>query len=328
MALGRKSEFVFETEAPYSICCVTWKIHHISCLKRIPSLNCCEFSTDSEEVYQLLIDSAQVGSDKLDLYCTLLSASASNKTNANVYCIVSCVLGDKERTKLPAGRGSRKLVARYYLALLKNIALEDDILTLNVTLEFCNVGTVEVSNTRDLKPTKTLNSSVTNLLANNSLTDVTLKVKEKELKAHRVILAATSPVFQAMFQEGYKEHEDNYVNIQDIDSDVFEVFLRFLYSGEVDKLDEMYLDLFAAADKYDVQPLREICLQHMAKNISVDNAVDILALADRYDVENIKLQAQKFITNNMAGVMKTDSWAALLGIYSKIAKQTIQQRLS
>ena len=107
---------------------------------------------------------------------------------------------------------------------------------------------------------------------------------------------------------------------------VFEVFLCYLYSGEVDQLDEMYSDLFAAADKYDVQPLREICIQHMSEKISVDNAVDILSLAGRYDVENIKLQAQKFITNNMAGVMKTDSWASLLGIYSKIAKETIQQR--
>ena len=107
---------------------------------------------------------------------------------------------------------------------------------------------------------------------------------------------------------------------------VFEVFLCYLYSGEVDQLDEMYSDLFAAADKYDVQPLREICIQHMAEKISVDNAVDILSLAGRYDVENIKFQAEKFITNNMASVMKTDSWASLLGIYSKIAKETIQQR--
>jgi hypothetical protein len=40
-------------------------------------------------------------------------------------------------------------------------------------------------------------------------------------------LAAASPVFKAMFKEGTKEHRDNYVNIEDINSDVFEVFLGF-----------------------------------------------------------------------------------------------------
>jgi len=159
------------------------------------------------------------------------------------------------------------------------------------------------------------------MLTNQVLTDVTLKVKDKEFKAHKLILAAASPVFDAMFKEGTREHQESCVNILDIDSDVFDVFLRYLYSGQVDQLDEMVSDLLAAADKYDVQSLREICFHHMVKNISVDTAVDMLALADRYNVETIKIQAQNFITYNISGVMKTDSWASLLEIYSKAAKE-------
>ena len=81
----------------------------------------------------------------------------------------------------------------------------------------------------------------------------------------------------------------------------------------------MISDLLAAADKYDVQPLREICMRHMAKNISVENAVDVLALAGRYDVEPIKIQAKQFITNNIANVVETKSWNSLFGI--KVAQQ-------
>ena len=93
---------------------------------------------------------------------------------------------------------------------------------------------------------------------------------------------------------------------------VFEVFLCYLYSGEVDQLDEMYSDLFAAADKYDVQPLREICIQHMAKNISVDNTLDVLALAERHSIEETKSLALQFIKRNFADVVKTGSWSSLL----------------
>ena len=102
---------------------------------------------------------------------------------------------------------------------------------------------------------------------------------------------------------------------------VFEVFLCYLYSGEVDQLDEMCLDLFTAADKYDVQPLREICIQHMAKNISVDNAVDMLALADRHSVESVKSLALQFIKFNFADFVKTKFWASFLENYPHDVKR-------
>jgi len=154
-------------------------------------------------------------------------------------------------------------------------------------------------------------NSLLNLLANNSLTDVILNIKGKELEAHKVILTTMSPVFEIMFNEGYTEHRDSYVKVEDIDSDVFEEFLRFLYSGQVEHLDEMSFELYAAADKYDVQSLREICIEHIGKIIVVDNAVDILALADHYGDENLKLQTQKFIENNIAELVKRDAWASL-----------------
>ena len=73
------------------------------------------------------------------------------------------------------------------------------------------------------------------LLANNSLTDVILNIKGKELEAHKVILTTMSPVFEMMFNEGYTEYRDSYVKVEEIDSDVFEEFLRFLYSGQVEQ---------------------------------------------------------------------------------------------
>ena len=211
---------------------------------------------------------------------------------------------------------------------LWSLAAKTDEVCINLEIEEWTEKTITVANSSCDTTAEHLSitNKITKFLTDQALTDVTLECEGKKFEAHKLILAAASPVLEAMFKDGTKEHQESCVNIEDIDSDVFDVFLRYLYSGEVDQLDEMCLDLFTAADKYDVQPLREICIQHMSEKISVDNAVDILSLAGRYDVENIKLQAQKFITNNMAGVMKTDSWASLLGIYSKIAKETIQQR--
>jgi BTB/POZ domain len=155
--------------------------------------------------------------------------------------------------------------------------------------------TVTKSHSNDIVKCLPISNTMINFLTNQTLADVTLQCQEKNFKAHKVILAAASPVFGAMFKEGTKEHEENNVIIEDIESDVFELFLRYLYSGEVGQLKEMHLDLFAAADKYDVQPLREICIRHMSTNISHRNAGDVLALAELHCIEPLKSLALEFI---------------------------------
>jgi speckle-type POZ protein len=257
---------------------------------------------------------------------TLCSAIVGYK---NVNVELSMLINEQKyfsnKTTLKLGQSQQGEVwnvqRKSVLDLLKLHGLENDVLTIVINIETWQDDTAEVINCLNDKSPLNLNIRMTKMLTNQFLTDVTLKVKDKEFKAHKLILAAASPVFEAMFKEGTKEHQDNYVNIEDIESDVFEVFLRYLYSGQVEHLDEMVSDLLAAADKYDVQPLKERCIHHMVKNISVDNAVNMLILADRYNVEPIKLQAQKFITNNIMSLLKTDSWNSLIGIHSKVAKQ-------
>jgi speckle-type POZ protein len=206
------------------------------------------------------------------------------------------------------------------LDVLKQHGVKDDVLTLDVNIEIWQGNTTAV-NFPDVKPLQNLNSQLEKMLTNQTLTDVTLKAKDREFKAHKVVLAATSPVFEAMFKESYKEHKDSYVNIEDIDINVFEVFLRYLYTGEVDKLNEMVSDLLVTADKYDVQPLKEICAQHLAKNVSVKNAVDILALAHRHSIESIKSMASVYLKENMFDVTRSDSWIYLFDNY--VAKNWI-----
>ena len=174
---------------------------------------------------------------------------------------------------------------------------KDDSVLIGLEIEVWSKNTTIVmkSHSNDIVKCLPISNTIINFLTNQTFADVTLQCQGKNFKAHKVILAAASPVFGAMFKEGTKEHEENIVIIEDLESDVFELFLRYLYSGEVNQLDEKHLDLFAAADKYDVQPLREICIRHMATNISVDNAVDILALAERHSIEPIKSFALRFI---------------------------------
>ncbi len=86
------------------------------------------------------------------------------------------------------------------------------------------------------------------MLNSKSFSDVSFTVGQREFRAHRVVLAARSPVLAALFH--------NKLNRVDIDgaisADVFEELLRFIYTGHVDQLEVVARDLLPIAVKFKV----------------------------------------------------------------------------
>ena len=61
--------------------------------------------------------------------------------------------------------------------------------------------------------------------------DVTLVAGEKELRAHKVVLSARSPIFAKMFEVDMKEKSTNKVKIDDIEPEILEKMLVNVYTG-------------------------------------------------------------------------------------------------
>ena len=87
------------------------------------------------------------------------------------------------------------------------------------------------------------------LLESAKLSDVLFVIGNKEFKLHKAILASQSPVFSAMFENDLEEAKKNRVEITDVDVEVFEVMIRFIYTANVDSVQQYALELFVAADK-------------------------------------------------------------------------------
>jgi hypothetical protein len=71
---------------------------------------------------------------------------------------------------------------------------------------------------------------------------------------HQIIViincfVARSAVFSAMFEHQMLEGKNNHVKIEDVDSDVMEEVLRFIYTGKTNCIEKMSDLLLAAADK-------------------------------------------------------------------------------
>ena len=88
-------------------------------------------------------------------------------------------------------------------------------------------------------------------------TDVIFVVSGKEFKVHQNILLATkSLAFVEMFDaEANKQPEatassaNHRIEIKDIDPKVFEIMLKYIYTGKIDLLDQFATELFMVAHK-------------------------------------------------------------------------------
>ena len=119
--------------------------------------------------------------------------------------------------------------------------------------------------------------------------DVTFFIGEREFPAHKCIMSARSPVFAAMFQHDMKEAALNRVEIVDIEPDVFQALLRFIYTDQVDLTSiEMSQALFAAAHRYFLDLLKLECEAFLAKELTVENCFELLMLAENYDAATLK----------------------------------------
>ena len=111
-----------------------------------------------------------------------------------------------------------------------------------------------------------ISSDYQELFQSGKWSDVTLVVGDTELKAHKLILSARSPVFAALFVE----MQESKVTITDVSADVLQEVLRYIYTGKVEALKDNADKLLAAADKV-------LCMLHFgvleSRNKNLDPTV-------------------------------------------------------
>jgi speckle-type POZ protein len=149
-----------------------------------------------------------------------------------------------------------------------------------------------------------------NLFDNMQFSDVNFNVGGREFPAHKLILAARSKFFAAMFQHPMKEQSTSQVKMEDIDPEVFDQLLRFIYTGRVplDKLQTMAAGLFIAADKYLMDELKMKCENYLFSQMSPDNCVILLLHGDLNNPVEYMKKAAKFYRRNPSQVMATAKW--------------------
>ncbi|KAJ6920466.1 hypothetical protein NC651_014146 [Populus alba x Populus x berolinensis] len=130
---------------------------------------------------------------------------------------------------------------------------------------------------------------------NPTLSDVTFLVEGKRFYAHRICLLASSDAFRAMFDGGYRERNAKDVEIPNIRWDVFELMMRFIYTGSVEVNINIAQDLLRAADQYLLDGLKRLCECTIAQDISVENVSLIYELSEGFNAMSLREACILFI---------------------------------
>ena len=109
-------------------------------------------------------------------------------------------------------------------------------------------------------------------------TDVTLKLSDGSIDAHKMILAAVSPVFERMFYGDFKEGNAKEVELPEDSYKIVKPLVDFIYNHcELESLDEI-ASLLEIVERYQINkvPLQHMCDEAILPQLDSSNYLTLL----------------------------------------------------
>jgi len=161
---------------------------------------------------------------------------------------------------------------------------------------------------------------VSRLAGQDDFSDVTFVVgkgkKQRAVPGHRIILAASSPLFETMLYppkfpdyEGKEDEEDLTILIPDEDPDIFQALLEGVYSDKVELNTSNLMPLIEISKKYQIEKMQAFCADFMSNDITNENACEIFQLGP--DLLGDSDVALDFICENADEVFESKSFLKL-----------------
>jgi speckle-type POZ protein len=161
------------------------------------------------------------------------------------------------------------------------------------------------------------------MLDSAALTDVSFVTDDGHggqappMRAHRAIIAARSPAFEAALCGQLLEANAHIITVPDMDTDTFKAMLRFIYTDDLPTGlddDKAIRSLLAAADKYGLHRLKLLCAKRMLDKASVGTVAGVLDCAETYNCPELKTKCIDYVVDgeNFKKVALTEGFMELL----------------
>ncbi|XP_044019422.1 speckle-type POZ protein-like B [Aphidius gifuensis] len=241
-----------------------------------------------------------LGDDRLYKAVDLQIQSFNNTSHLQTECKMSINNKNEQTRKYDFKKFLQRITwDRYILTsnLLEpnNGYLQNDELKIccTITMSKKRMNNSDVISTFDA--TQQLSADLKKILLTKQLSDVTIQVGQKSFPAIKGILGA-------------RKNQKNEVVIEDIDEDVFEEFLLFIYTDKSPNIEKMPMELLAAAEKYQVDCLKNACEKVICGTINLNNVASLLVISDKYNLEILNENCLEFMKKNLRAVWSNETF--------------------
>uniref|UniRef100_A0A3P8VRX6 Intracisternal A particle-promoted polypeptide n=1 Tax=Cynoglossus semilaevis TaxID=244447 RepID=A0A3P8VRX6_CYNSE len=141
--------------------------------------------------------------------------------------------------------------------------------------------------------------------------DVRLNVGGQMFTVHRLVLAASSPYFSALFSGGMREADKEEVQIMGVETEVFEVLLDFIYTGLIIVTVENVQELMIAADMLQLNEVVSVCGEFLKGHMDPSNCVGIFQFLEQIACLDMLEFTENYIHVHFLEVCVTEEFRGL-----------------
>ena len=165
---------------------------------------------------------------------------------------------------------------------------------------FCHFSDIEAEIAR------TILDGVQGLWSTRMLSDITLVADGHEFPCHRVVLAAASDYFMAMFNGNWSpEANTNVVEMKAVTAEGLEPLLKYIYTGKLDFTNANVHEVFLAASHIQLIPAVRKTSEYILKQLDIDNCVDVYNMAITHGLQKVGHETYVFINSNFTKIIKS-----------------------
>lgn len=156
-----------------------------------------------------------------------------------------------------------------------------------------------------------LQDGLCDLLENDKFIDCVLKVQDKTFPCHRLVLAASSPFFKAMFLSELEESKKREIVLKDVESSVMGIILRYLYTSDISLTEHNVQDIFMVANMYQIPSIFSVCVSYLQEKLVLGNSLAIFRLGLVLNCPRLVLAAKEFICEHYQVVTRDQDFLQL-----------------
>ena len=134
--------------------------------------------------------------------------------------------------------------------------------------------------------------------------DVKIHVEDKTFNCHKAILVAASSYFGAMFSSGMREATSGEIKLYDMEPNIMENILEFIYTGNNFVTEENVNDIFETSLLLGIKSVSQMCENLLLQKLNVENCMEILELSYTHNCEGLRSKILAFIRDNFMNVME------------------------